>query len=353
MPTLGLAGGTSPSLGRAIVTALFSAPHGPQWKIVILSRSRHRPLWLRAVDPEELRVQIRTADYLSVESVAGALKGVDTLISVTSALDGSQRQVQLNLLHAAVKAGCARFAPSQWGFGPTGLEAVSATKGAVEGVWEECMRFQDKIECTRFNHGSYMNYLGHGIFPNPEPPLPEDKQLIRLQEGGGYAKGEDEACQGLHRQGDMKDGSGAFLISLKNGIAELPQTDDGKWPRITLTTMRDVGRFVAYSLELPRWEPSMTMVGETLTMGELLTHAEAVAKRKLDVTVVNSKSLERKLKSVSSDDFMAWLWVELKLAYCRDRLDEGYLEPVVNRLCPEVKPTSVKEYLQSHWMDAD
>ncbi|GFF35741.1 NmrA-like family protein [Aspergillus udagawae] len=117
--------------------------------------------------------------------------------------------------------------------------------------------------------------------------------------------------------------------------------------------MRDVGRFVAYSLELPRWEPSMTMVGETLTMGELLAHAEAVAKRKLDVTAVNSKDLKRKLKSVSSDDFMAWLWVELKLAYCRDRLDEGYLEPVVNRLCPEVKPTSVKEYLQGHWMDAD
>jgi hypothetical protein len=234
------------------------------------------------------------------------------------------------------------------------MEAVSTTKEVVEGVWEECLKFRNKIECTRFNHGSYMNYLGHGIFPDPQPQMYEDEQLIRLKEGGGYAKGEDEACQGLHRQGDMKDGSGAFLISLKNKIAELPQRDDGKWPRITLTMMRDVGNFVAHSLELPKWEPSMTIVGETLTMGELLAHAEAVARCKLDVTTVTSADLgQRKLEALSSGDFMAQLWAELKLGYCRDRLDEGYLEPVVNRLCPEVKPTSVKEYLQRYWADAE
>ncbi|KAL4770670.1 NmrA-like family protein [Aspergillus nidulans var. acristatus] len=351
MPILALAGGTSPSLGRAIVTALLAAPHGSRWKTVILSRSTERPLWLRAVDPDEVRVEVRAVDYLSVESLASALSGAHTTISVTSAVDGTQREIQLNLLHASVKAGCARFAPSQWGFGPAGWERVSTTKDAVAGVWEECLAFDKSIECTRFNHGCFMNYLGHGIFPTPGLQLKQDQVLRNLQEGGGYARGEDEACQGLHRQGDMKDGSGAFLVSLKNGIAELPKRDDGQWPRISLTSMRDVGKFVAYSLELPRWEPSMTMVGETLTMGDLLAHAQAVVKRQLSVTVLQREDLERQLSDTPAEDFMSRLWVEFKLVYCRDKLDEGYLEPVVNKLCPAVKPASVKDYLRMHWTE--
>ncbi|KAL3449766.1 hypothetical protein BJX65DRAFT_271850 [Aspergillus insuetus] len=89
-------------------------------------------------------------------------------------------------------------------------------------------------------------------------------------------------------------------------------------------------------------------------MGELLAHAEAVARCKLDMTTVTSADLEqRKLEALSSGDFRAQQWAELKLGYCRDRLDKGYLEPVVNRLCPKVKPTLVKEYLQGYWAGTD
>jgi hypothetical protein len=49
------------------------------------------------------------------------------------------------------------------------------------------MKFENKIECARFNNGSFMNYLGHGIFPDPEAQVDEEKQLTKLQEGGCYA----------------------------------------------------------------------------------------------------------------------------------------------------------------------
>jgi uncharacterized protein YbjT (DUF2867 family) len=348
MPTLAIAGGTSASLGRAIITAVISSEQS-FWNIVILSRNLSVPLWLRAIDKEGTRAQIHAINYHSIESLAAALKGVHTVISVTSAVDGSQAKIQINLLEAAVKAGCKRFAPAQWGFGPLGSENISVLKWANEGVWDACVKYKDKIESAKFNIGSFMNYIGHGMYPIPSPTSNEETMLRQLAAGKGYAAGEDEACQGLQRQGDLKDGSGAFLVGLRNGVAELPQTEDGRWPRISMTSLRDVGRFMAASLDLPKWEEDMTMVGDTLTMGELLAHAEAVTGKKFQVDVIKPKDLEMKLGGTAQDDFMGLMWAEFKLAYTRDLEDEVVLQPVVNRLCPTVIPMSARQYMESYW----
>src|SRR4051794_2859776 len=114
-----------------------------------------------------------------------------------------------------------------------------------------------------------------GFIPFLKPRRMKTRSSKNCRQAEVMVAGEDEACQGLLRQGDLADSSGAFLIALKNGIAELPQRDDGQWPRITMTMMKDVGHFVVAALELPKWEHDMNMVGETLTMGELLAHAES------------------------------------------------------------------------------
>ena len=46
---------------------------------------------------------------------------------------------------------------------------------------------------------------------------------------------------------------------------------------------------------------------------------------------------------------MEALWVEFKLAYCKDEEGLGVLKPVLNRLCPEVKPVGVEEFLRLAW----
>ncbi|KAJ4251370.1 hypothetical protein NW762_011351 [Fusarium torreyae] len=350
MPTLAIAGGTSPSLGRAIITALLSSPRTTSWEAIILSRNTKLPLWLNAIDEAGARTRVRAVDYLSVESLQDALKDVHTVVSVTSAIDGSQAQIQKNLLHAAVGARCKRFAPSQWAFGRKGEESISSVKWSSEGVWDECLKFKNTIECAKFNQGCFMNYLGLGIFPTPSQN-DHKHSLQEFRAGGGYVAGEDEACQGLQRQGDLKDGSGAFLVGLQNGIAELPIKDDGSWPRITMTSMRDVGRFFVESLELDKWEENMSMVGETLTMGELLAHAEAVSGKKIQVKLVKRADLEKQLAEISPDDFMGQMWADFKLAYIRDLEDEMVLKPVVNKLCSAVRPVTVREYLEKHWTD--
>ncbi|KAJ5534135.1 hypothetical protein N7527_000389 [Penicillium freii] len=348
MPTLAIAGGTSAGLGRAIVTAVISSEQS-SWNIVVLSRNPSAPLWLRAIDKDGTRAQIHPVNYHSVDSLAAALNGVHTIISVTSAVDGSQAEIQINLLEAAVKAGCKRFAPAQWGFGPIASENISVFKWGNEGLWDACIKQKDKIESAKFNIGSFMNYIGHGMYPIPSPTSDEETTLRQLTAGKGYAAGEDEACQGLQRQGDLKDGSGAFLVGLRNGVAELPQTEDGRWPRISMTSLRDVGQFMAASLDLPEWEEDMTMVGDTLTMGELLTNAEAVTGKKFQVDVVTPLQVEMKLRETTQDDFMGRMWAEIKLAYTRDLEDEVVLQPVVNRLCPTVIPMSARQYMEEHW----
>lgn len=348
MPTLALAGGTSPSLGRAIVTAILEDQRLSAWNLVILSRSSHIPTWLRAIDPDAKRHIIHRVDYRSTDSLAHALQGVHTVVSVTSATDGTQATTQINLLDSALSAGCKRFAPSRWGLGCEGWEAVESLRWLDRGVREHCSVHKDEIEIANFNCGGFMNYIGLGIYPSPEPARDEDELLTLMKRGGGYVSGEDEASEGLQRGGPLADGSGGLLVGLRSGIAELPVKPDGTWPRVTLTTLRDVGRFVAASLELPNWEEEMDMVGETLTMGDLLGHAEAVAGRGLEVQLLTPETIGQRLSQLAPDDF-ARFWFEMNFAYTRDRDGETVLRPILNGLCPDVNPMGVREYMERCW----
>ncbi|KAH6616255.1 hypothetical protein C7974DRAFT_441826 [Boeremia exigua] len=289
MSTLAIAGGSSASLGRALTAALLSSRTSPAWNAVILSRSPNPPSWLRAMDPDSLRTQVRTVDYLSTESLTTALKGVHTVVSVTSAIDGTQGTIQINLLKAALEAGCKRFAPAQWGFGFRGWENVSSTKWAFEGVWEECEKHCGEIECARFNHGSFMNYIGHGIFPVPAK-VDKDTLFEEMKKGGGYAAGEDAAIQGL-----------------------------------------------------------ASMVGDTVTMGELVAHAEAVTGQKMQVKAITKAEVEKQMSELDEHNFMGMLWSEFRLAYIRDDEDEVILRPILNKLCPDVKPVSIRKFMETHW----
>lgn len=79
MPSLAIAGGSSVSLGRSIFTALLASKTAAPWNAVILSRTSKIPLWLQAVDPDGSRVTLKVVDYTSPDSLASALKGVDTV----------------------------------------------------------------------------------------------------------------------------------------------------------------------------------------------------------------------------------------------------------------------------------
>jgi hypothetical protein len=45
-------------------------------------------------------------------------------------------------------------------------------------------------------------------------------------------------------------------------------------------------------------------------------------------------------------------WLELEEMYARDEEDEGVIRPTLNRLCPDVRPMRIKEYLTKYWSES-
>jgi hypothetical protein len=88
-------------------------------------------------------------------------------------------------------------------------------------------------------------------------------------------------------------------------------------------------------------------------MGELLEHAEAMTGRKFEVDILKRAEIEARKAALAPDDFMGQLFAELKLAYVRDEDDGVVLRPVVNHLCPDVRTTSVREYIEECWRTAN
>ncbi|PVH75178.1 NAD(P)-binding protein [Cadophora sp. DSE1049] len=322
MPIVAIAGGTSIGIGRSIIQAILQTYPNGEWNPIILSRSQKQPAWFSTL---ERKPEIKAVDYKDASTLLSALKGVHTLISVILAIDGTHASSQVALLDAAVQSDCKRFVPSEWACGPKGVLKVDLLAAAKTPVWEACEK--SGIEWSRFNVGSFMNYLGIGCGEN-----------------------EDEACAGVDREGDMPDGSGSFLISFVSDTAELLVKDDGTVPRVTMTEIGDVGRFVATALELERWERDMDVAGDTVRLDEVVDIAERVTGKKFDVRRLGRKELEKQVETlVSEQDMLKRMWVQLKLMMLDDEVGSAVLKPVVNELCPGIQAISVEKYLTKYW----
>jgi len=83
MAIVAIAGATSPTLGRSIVTAILEAGnHTP----MILSRSKAGS---ESASTPKYGAQIRYVDYDSIPSLTASLESVHTVISVLSSNDPS------------------------------------------------------------------------------------------------------------------------------------------------------------------------------------------------------------------------------------------------------------------------
>lgn len=347
MPLVAIAGGTSRGLGYSITKAILELYPNGEWQPIILSRCVLPPDWLPKLP--SAAVEIRKVNYESFDSLVAGLRGVHTVLSVLLANDNTQASSEINLLHAAVQAGCKRFAPSEWAFGPAAVEHISLLNAQKPLVWEACEKAESEsnIEWARFNVGLFMNYFGIGCSKLlAATSTPENELVVRQQ----ALEKEAAACAGVDRQGDMGDGSGSFLLSLRGAEAELPIKADGTFPRVTLTEIGNMGMFVAASLRLERWERDMNIVGCNIRLDELLSHVEAATGRRFEVKTLQLEDLEKEVHKLLPEAFLKKIWLELKLMIARDAVGEGVLDPVVNKLCPEIKPLDFESYLQKYWM---
>ena len=315
MAIIAVAGGTSPTLGRVIVTATAAGKNTP----VILSRQPSSPSSTSPPEQARYGAQIRHVDYSSHSSLVSALRDVETVICVTKIPGPDWAPQQIRLLEAAAAAGVKRFAPSEFEAGPAavGLVDVTAQKMAV---WAACLK--SGLECARFCNGMFMNYLVLGAGPQKEREL--GQELVDCP----------------------------IIWDVGKRTAELPVKADGTYPRVTLTELGDIGRFVAAACELPlgRWERTMGMAGETVRVDVVLRVLEEKSGVKWEVTTVTEAGLKERtdrIEGIGRDrmEVVSKLVAQMESMILRDEDDMGAITPTVNRLCPQVQPQSVESFV--------
>ncbi len=310
MVKVAVAGGTG-GLGRYIVEAILATG---KHKVVILSRSAKAPI---------SGAEVIAVDYTDPTSLDHALVGVHTVIVCLFDHDpASFIASQTALLDAAVRSGAKRFAPSEFVIRSLANDPIAIY--APKDVVAEAVK-KSGLEYTFFENGVFLNYLGTGT------------------PGLGYMRP-------LH-----------FIVNLEEWSAKLPE--DGK-AKIVFTHGEDVGAFVAASLDLQKWPEVSRMAGdvksykeivellETVTGTSALDHANfrvltAISGKKLDVTYIPIADTKKQLvpnpPSVFTN-FLGQILIEI--------VESGrfhFSDPNLNKLCPEVKPTKVEEFLQKWW----
>lgn len=237
------------------------------------------------------------------------------------ATDGTWASSQINLLNASLRAGVHRFAPAEFGCGALAAEHVDILRPQISVIdaCHEAKRKEAQFEYTRFHLGIFMNYLGHG------------------------AKNEEVAKNGLND-------TWVFVWDVKNMKAEIPLTKEGNVPQMSTMEMGDVGSFVAAACLLPpgAWKEDFGMVGETIRLDEVVKIIEKVRGQNMEVTY---RPYEQVIEEEAKEEtvYPNKMWAQLEVMLTRNRVGDGIVEPVLNELCPQVKPMSVEDYVRKYW----
>ncbi|KAB8437431.1 hypothetical protein FH972_025109 [Carpinus fangiana] len=295
MTTVALAG-ASTGLGHQILQALLDTK---KHNVVVLSRGP-------SPDLAALGANVKTVDYNDQASLVAALSGVHTVISAIGGMAGTGtgiREGQLALVAAAHKAGVSRFAPSEF--------AVVSS--------DFCDLYKPKIEVLDAIKATGMGYTRYccGLFLNIM--------------GSGTPKGQEEALGGLRPWN--------FVINMKAGTADVP--GDGTDP-ISLTTTRDIGRFVAASLDLETWPELTLFEGDRKSFRDLVALAEEVQGRKF---LVKENSISE-MKQASEKAPETTFYNDTRIHFAEGG---GVTGRELNDLFPDLKPTSAKEYVEHWW----
>ncbi|EED21340.1 isoflavone reductase family protein [Talaromyces stipitatus ATCC 10500] len=313
MVKVAIAGGSSPTLGESLVSALLS------------TNGRHTPIILsRQSDNTRIssNVEIRQVDYTSHTSLVNALRDIDVVISVLLIPGPEFITYQINLLHAAEEAGCRRFAPSEFALSSEAHEKVDILSAKLT-TWDAVRSSVErgKIDAARFPCGMFMNYLGIGC-----PPSKRKDALAGFSEGPYL----------FHLEGD-------------NPWVEVPlKEDDGQFSSLIMTNIRDIGKFItaAIDLEEPWSGRELGMAGETINFRDAIAICEQYIGKKIEVRPVTKAQLSEKLQEVPKNNFIEYMECQLSIA----GTEELFLfEATLNKLCPQVRPMTITEFMQTFW----
>lgn len=320
MAIVAVAGGTG-NVGRAIVEAILATG---KYEVKILSRKPNPEL------EAEIGVPIIPVDYSDVDATVKVLEdnNVDTVVSgiAMHSADGSTPN-EFELIRAAdLSKTTRRLISSGWGT-PVQDRPIQSSAIASELHKSNARKELEKtknLEYTVFHNGYFMDYWG----------IPVVKSwLVRMPL--------------------------VFWIDIANNAAAIPGS--GNTPAV-FTHTTDVARFVAASLDLPKWEPDTYIFGDRVTWNEFLHWAEDAKGTKFNVAYDSVEKLKLGQTTelpaqVPSYPFFPkepqqamaaafGLWFEHGI--CDLKPTKAFL----NETFPDIKPLKVKEMLDKAWKKA-
>ncbi len=324
---IAIPGGTG-TIGQSIVSALLEHP---EYTPIILSRATpSHPDGTRASSSTALRnsktpIETRYVNYASTGSLTTALQGINTVISALLIPGPESVPYHLNLLQASITARVHRFAPSEWALPQDTHDQVDLDAGKSI-IWTEVQKevAEGKIDAAAFPVGMFMNYLAIGI---------RDKDVER------------EALAGF--------AEGPLMFHLRDEPAwvEVPVMDDDggsgrRYPDLTMTDIRDVGRFVVAALGLEEWGGrELGIAGDTRNLREIVDILRRVLGR-ANVKEVSRAELQRKLDALDQNEFLKRMDIQYTML-CGN--GGSVVKGTLNELCPEVKPTTIREFIEKYW----
>ncbi|KAI8830301.1 hypothetical protein BJ741DRAFT_620375 [Chytriomyces cf. hyalinus JEL632] len=296
---IAIVGGTS-TIGQALIKDLL-ATKGEFASVILLTRDPESKASkeLIALGAEARKIP----SDLSAESIpalAESLKGVDALVSVVG---GPGIGSQEHLIHASIQAGVKRFVPSEYGI-DLDLHASSIAFVGAKVPIRKLLRspeISSKLEHTFIENGFFID----GYF---SPFL-------------------------------------NWSISAESVAVNIPGTGDVP---LTVTHQSDVARFIA---EVLRSDPALSRNKTLKFEGDRFTWNQArelVSKAIVPVPGVKStfstsytsvEQLEKKFETAKGHE-----WVQLQLLLATTR-GQGLLSHNHNKLFPNVKPISAKDYV--------
>lgn len=294
MVTVAIAGGSS-AIASNIIAAIFATK---KHQLVILSRSPRPEL-------EEQGAIVRIVDYNSHEQLTKALEGVHTVLSCIWSYGPDVGTSQLALLEAAKEAKVKRFVPSEWSI--PAYDTVTFYK-PKEAVWEAVQK--SGLEYTRFINGLWMNVWA--------PGAPRDEVRARA----GYM-------------------GPAFMVDINEGSITIPGDGSGT---MSVTNMEDVGKYAAAALDFDKWDADSVIVNERFTVNELVEKIEKATGKTLNKTFISVEAIDAVI--AGKPDPGVQMIHELYKIIAVGQYD---FKPTINQKVPEVKATTVEEFLAKHW----
>ncbi|KAL8812391.1 MAG: hypothetical protein Q9200_001078 [Gallowayella weberi] len=316
MVRVAIAGGTG-GLGRTLVEEFMQ---GNEHEVFILSRKSTLPFEVSK------NVHLLTPTYDNLDSLVELLKAneIHTLMSTLSPPTPEVHQIELNLIRAASQSGTVkRFVPSEWGVDFSHDDEHLPLPVPWKALKREARAELQKhpiLEYTLFHPGFFMDYFGMPHVPS-------------------------------HMLADVP------FVDIPAAKAALPGNGDEN--KVALTYTKDVARFVRKAVESEDpWPEKSVIVGDSVTLNEVLHTAEKARGVKFDVVHDSLEDLRAgkiteipayiPIYEVIPKEWLLEMMAAFGVAMVTGVFDLGD-DDTLNEKFTDVKPIKMAEFIKKYW----